>query len=242
MTNSLLTRYNNYKKLTRYITEYMYWLYSRYLHNKGYEMNLLTIAKFGKTKIKVIKDFKYMPIEQTFKENSSIMRNKRLVVDSTETKKRLLYVLRNYMKRHRKDLLTYRNRQKINKFYIDLTDFDQYPTQVLLQGKQSVTKWINNQRNIYELYDSVQVDFIKPYFFTNTHIDEDIWLAYNTTTSKEALAIARTWSIEGYNPTLEERVPKDEAALPLRQGSTRGSPAAQRPIVRYMLYAYEKSK
>jgi hypothetical protein len=207
---SILDNYNMYKKLARYITEYCYWLFSRYLHEKSStDMSLNSIDSFRKDKIVIKPDFVYERVEKTFSVTSGVMFDGKLVVKSEETLKRLLYLLRLAAVRMRAKLLDYHNRKVIENYYVDISDFEQYNFQVILQGKDSVEKWIQEQKLKYVLYDTVQIGKRLPYFFSNKLVGPQIYLAQNTDTIEKAVKIAQTWHFSGYNigdnPVVKEK-------------------------------------
>lgn len=204
---SVIDNYNLYKKLARYVVEYTYWLFSKYLQeDSSRDMNINTINSFVQNKIKVVKDFNYEHVGKIFSMNSGVMNDGKLVVKSEETLKRLVYVLRLALYRFRKKITEYHKRTVIENYYVDVTDFDQYQFQVILQGDQSVEKWIHEQKIKYNIYDSVQISFQNtPYFFKNTLIDDQIYLLQNTDDLQKALNIATVWLHSGYNP--RENVP-----------------------------------
>jgi hypothetical protein len=99
----------------------------------------------------------------------------------------------------RKKIEDYYKRQTIENYYVDVTDFDEYPLQVILQGDKSVEKWIDEQKIKYIIHDSVQVDLETPYFFQNILIDDQIYLAQNTDSLQKAREISENWFKLGFN-------------------------------------------
>ena len=202
---SIIDNYNKYKKLSRYITEYMYWLFSTYIHkNKLTDKleekdELNTIKNFIKTNLTIDPDFEYSNVEKSFNLKSGVMKDKKLVVKSEETLKRLVYTLRLSLLRFRKKIMDYHTRKVIENYYVDVSDFDQYQFQVILQGDNSVDKWIQEQKTKYFLYDSVQPQLITPYFFKNDLVDDKIYLAQNTDNIGKAMNIYNMWKKFNWN-------------------------------------------
>jgi hypothetical protein len=131
--------------------------------------------------------------------DSGVMYNSKLVLKSQETLKRIIYSLKLFS-RQRINLLNYYKNNSIENYYVDLTDFDQYHFQVILEGENAVEKWVDEQELNYTLYDSVQVDkLVKPYFFKNNLVNNQIYLAQNTSSIQKAIKIAQTWNNDGYN-------------------------------------------
>lgn len=198
---SVVDNYNKYKKLARYITEYMYWLFSKYLHDRNIkEIDLEVMKKFVKNKIKIAPDFEYGHVGKTFTMRSGVMEGGKLVIKSDEALKRLVYTLRVFIRRYRQKLLNYHTRQVIENYYVDITDFDHHHFQVILQGDKSVEKWIQEQKIKYNLYSNVQIKQRMPYFFQNQLVGTRIWLAQNTDSVYKAIKIVQTWLQSGYNP------------------------------------------
>lgn len=206
---SIVDNYNKYKKLTRYIIEYMFWLFSTYIHKNQLkieegEEELDIIKKFINTNVTINPDFEYSHVEKSFKLKSGVMENGRLVVKSEETLKRLIYTLRLSLTRFRKKIMDYHMRKVIENYYVDVSDFDQHQFQVILQGDDSVEKWIQEQKTKYFLYDSVQPHLLTPYFFKNELIDDKIYLAQNTDDIVKAMNIYNIWKNSKYNPDILE--------------------------------------
>jgi hypothetical protein len=198
---SVVENYNKYKKLARYISEYILWLFSRYLHeDDSRTMDIDTIEMFFKDKVKIDADFEYGHVGKIFLINSGVMDGGKLVVKSEETLKRLVYTLRIFIRRFRQKINDYYNRHVIENYYVDVADFDQHQFQVVLQGDKSVEKWILEQKIKYNLNDSVQIGQLTPYFFRNSLVGNQIYLAQNTDNVPKAIKIAETWIHSGYNP------------------------------------------
>ena len=195
-TTSELKRYNTYKKLARYIVEYMFWLYSKFIAtSQG-----ASIEDFIDKNVTIIPSFEYGQVNKIFSMDSGVMNNSKLVIKSEETLKRLVYVLRLKITREQNVLTKYKDRKVIDNFYTDVTDFDQYQNQVVLEGDESVDKWIKEQKTNYYLNDEVKIGRRVPYFFKNDLVGDQIYLAQNTNSQYDAIKIAETWYSEGYNP------------------------------------------
>jgi hypothetical protein len=199
---SVLEKHNKYKQLSRCIIEYMFWLFSKYLKENPTLLlsDLETINQFAAEKIEIIEKFKYKKVSNIFNEKSSVMHNNKLVVKSEETLKRLLYTLRLSLRSFGKKIEQYHEKKIIENFYIDITDFDQHPQQVVLNGEDSVEKWNLEKKNKHVINNSVQQELTLPYFFQNQLVDNNtFFLAQNTTTLEKALKISEIWFESGYN-------------------------------------------
>lgn len=198
---SALETYNRNKKLARYIVEYMIWLYSKFLRdNDIIELIPEQMIPFANQYITIDPLFEYGKVPKKFNERSGVMYDGKLVVKSQETLKRLLYVLRLEAVRNPQRILKYYERDNIENFYIDITDFDQYQSQVILEGKDSVEKWSQERKVNYTLYNDIFIGN-PPYFFKNKLVGNDLFLAQNTESLEKAVAIAQNWYEKGYNPS-----------------------------------------
>ena len=194
---SILDQYNKYKKLARYITEYLLWLYSKFLNETGKSISLETMLEFQQQYIEINSDWNYDGfVGKLFDmDNRVLMNNKKLVVKSEETLKRLMYVLRINIAK----IPNYYKKIMIENYYKDIIDFDEYQFQIILQGENSVQKWISEHNSKNKLYNYIEPNLEIPYFFKNSLIEEQIFLAQNTNSLTKALHIWKTWKNKQYN-------------------------------------------
>lgn len=199
--SSYINIYNKNKKLSRYIVEYMFWLYSIFLKREG-KNNMIPeeMIIFSNEFIKIDPLFEYRYIPKMFSMNSGIMHDGKLVIKSQEMLKRLLYVLRLESIRNTQKLFLYNERKNIENYYLDIMDFDQHQFQVILEGEDSVEKWINERKVNYNLFDNINFKEKEPYFYKNKLIEDNVFIAQNTDNLNKAVSIARTWYEKGYNP------------------------------------------
>ena len=200
-TGSALDSYNRYKKLARYVVEYSYWLFSRYIRdNPGMQMDLHSLARFISSEVSIDEDFEYGNVPKRFDLASGVMRDGKLMLRSEEALKRLVYTMRLSMRRFGAKILDYHNRTNIGDYYLDITDFDQFNFQVILSGEDSINKWAVEQKSKRYLYSEIQPRSTLPYFFRNELIGHAIFLAQNTDSLPKAVKIIETWLEKGYNP------------------------------------------
>lgn len=200
-SSSDIELYNRYKKIARYVTEYMIWLFSSYINENENRLGMTSteVSNFSTGRMVINSDFVYPDIDKTFSVDSPILSDGNLVVKSEETKKRLIYTLRVAIVRHRQKVLDYHKKTVIENYYVDITDFDQHQNQVILQGESSVSKWILEQKKNDTIYNTVIVSDI-PYFFQNLDVSKNIYLAQNTNDLISAHHTAETWFNKGFNP------------------------------------------
>lgn len=209
---SVISAYNYYKKLCRYITEYMFWLYSNFLYeNNSVDMTFSSMVDFRKRYIEIIPTFEYGVVSKTFSRESGIMSNNKLIIKSDETLKRLFYVLRIYSIRNYKKLLNYYSKTFIEQYYIDIADFDNYFFQVILQGSESVLNWVEEKKIKYNMHDKPMPNMMSlPYFFHNDSLNSGVYLAQNIKSYSQGIEIAKVWKDRGFNPGDELMVENED--------------------------------
>ena len=92
----------------------------------------------------------------------------------------------------------------LKKIYKDVSDFIQYPSQIILYNKESVFDWINQKSNINILYNSIDSNFKfsnynDPYYIKFNSI---VYLAQNSNTINKSLDISITWNTNNYNKNI----------------------------------------
>lgn len=207
---SKLVDFSRNKKLAKFTVEYMFWLYSKFID--GEEPDIESIIVFADETFEIDPQFKHENISKEFSMSSNMLRNEKLVVESEEEIRRLLYVLRLAITRKRTEIIQYKDRKSIDDFYVDVTDFTPISTQVVLEGENSVDNWIQEKRKKSEIFNRVCPEKVMPYFFSNKNINSGfIYIAQNTDTFEKALDICQTWNLAGYNPGMDpEKISEDE--------------------------------
>jgi len=206
---SSLEIYNTNKKMARYMSEYILWLFSRYLHENNIDVvSDKVISDFSSGYIEIDPDFAYSKIKKTFETDKGFMKKGKLILQNREIRNRLLYVLKLYSIRNLNSLIDYHNRKTIKEYYRDVTDFDQNLQQIILYGSESVDKLIQEYTTTYrikfsyKLFDEVNIGERNPYFFSNPYVENGtIYLAQNIGDIGKAIDIAKTWTKQSYNKT-----------------------------------------
>jgi len=198
---SILKAYTHYKKYARYLVEYTFWMFSKFLNKKDIvKITDEIIVQFFRKYYIIKSDFQYQKIEKTFSTQSPLFKNKKIVIHSKEVLKRLAYVLKLALKRNIQEIFDYRFHKNIQNYYQDLSDFKTYHNQIILFGKNSVRNWILENNIKYVLHDEVQIGKREPYFFKNKLINNEIYLAQNSYNFQDAKNIAVIWIKNNYNP------------------------------------------
>lgn len=199
---SVLDSFNYSKKIARYIIEYILWLFSKYLHSNGIDViDDQVLNDFVEKNVSINPSFKYGDVPKKFSMNSSLMQGGKLIIRTEEALKRLLYVLRLELIRQKKKVINYYSHEMIDNYYMDITDFDHYPFQIILYGDDSIDDFVKEKHTKQFIIHNKVVPNLKiPYFFKNNLITDKIFLAQNTTSMPQAFNIVSSWHNFKYNP------------------------------------------
>jgi hypothetical protein len=169
------------------------------------------IIEFVKDKVEIKKDFEYNPRSKKFTidNKSGVIENSKFIAKSKEMIKRLVYILKLEIKFNINNLMNYKNTPSINNFYNNASDFKQYPIQVILEGNNSIEKWLNEQNKSFILIDHIKDNLTEPYFFQNNLIDKNIVLLQNTDDIDTAIHIAVEWQLKNVNIGLDIKTKQD---------------------------------
>ena len=188
---SELSRYHYNKKISRYITEYVFWYYSKYIEGKTMDIDSLT--KFITKHLIIKENHDYGQIPKNFIEDGTILNNKQIICNSAELKKRLGYVLYMQFYHNSEILKNYKSNKYIINYYIDISDFTHYDNQIIFYGEDSVRMWLNNKVVTHILTSSIDTHKLLPYFFRNTLIDDNIYIAQNVNSIEQGVTVHNTW-------------------------------------------------
>ena len=191
--SSYLSEFKKSKKIANCIVNYTYWLFSLYLRNKDNVISPETISIFIDKTFHVDSNFIYGEIANNFSvDNPSLFVDNRLVVDSKETLKRLVYMLQIKIKRDKDGLLNFHKKNTIPNYFSDVSDFKQYPDQIILYGEDVISNLLLDMKTDNKLVDQVLMTE-KPYFFKNSLVSNRVYLAQNTDSIFNAYYIASNW-------------------------------------------------
>jgi hypothetical protein len=156
--------YNSFHKLARYLTEYLFYMFSHFYHRVSPPVvDDEFIATFIAQCVEIRQDWVYPQITRLFSLDCPLLYNQKLVVHNTDVLKRLVYVLRLKLHTDKDGLLNYRDYSYIRQYYSDIRDFSHSSTQSIIYGQDALQKWIENHRQDYRLYDSIRVQGLSLY-------------------------------------------------------------------------------
>ena len=225
---SFLSIYNKNRRNARYITECFVWIFSKFVEeNKIKNLDNNIFEEFVDDKIDIDEDFEYGNIEQIYDLNKSPFSNGKLVLLNDEMLKRLLFLLRTEIVHNLLKVQNFYKNTKILSYYLDITDYKQYPTQVLLRSGENLHKYINFFDTHFDLTKRIDFGNRIPYFFKNLKISKQIFLAQNIEEEslRDAIRLVDIWNKDNYN---SKTVDEDSSISSNDLG--------------YTLYAYVNSK
>lgn len=209
---SVLSSYNMYKKLSRYILQYFFWLYSKYLNENSKLPDIDNFSDFERQYVVIDENFEYsnnIPIE--FSINNILFRGNKLVIKSSETLLRLFYGLKLKIMQQPQKIHTFYTRKTIDNYYIDADDFLLKENQLILKGSELFSRFIQSNliNNINsKLHSDIYKDALFPYFFRNKLINNNVYLAQNTFSLEKAIQIHKIWKTDRYNSLYNPEVPE----------------------------------
>ena len=205
-TNSVLETYNFNKKMARYLSEYTFWMFSKYIKDNNFELEtyndiMIHIHNFSKQSFVIIDNYDYKQngnISKMFSLISPILQDEKIIVRNEETIRRLVYVLKLKTLRESKTVYNYYDKLFIQDYYLELSDFETFDNQKLLFGEESIQKLIDEYKKEYILNNEIKIGN-EPYFFKNPLIDNNVYIAQNANTIEKAIDIAMSWKRYNFN-------------------------------------------
>jgi hypothetical protein len=204
--NTAVSQFNHNKKIAKIIYQYGLFFMSRFMHARGYTttpMNEPQLVQFinEHTVIKPDHVFTSRNLSSKYSIDSQFVDGRnRVITTSREMLVRLMYMLRLYQNTHFDELIGYKDKVHIDGFYDEISDFDEMPSQFLLESPQAVTGLIESYKTNNTVTKNVRVDHPQPYFMYNPVIRDQIYLAQNVL------------------PVYEEQTSEDEEVVVVKSG------------------------
>ena len=206
--HSIIQNYNKYMKISKFLKEYTVWLFSKYLINhKIRKIEKDTIYNFAEEGFiinnrSLDNTIEYPDnIEREFKNNiDNFVINGKLLVKNIQIRNRLLYHLNLEISRNKNEVIDFHKRTFIKNYFLDINDFIQDHSYVILSGMNMLNAWMNANTPPNYIINSRIIPGTEQYFF---HIKNNIrtkFLAQPAKNLEHALYISSKWSIEKYNP------------------------------------------
>ena len=219
-TENITSKFSHHKKIAKIIYQYALYFLSQFMHknNITIPLNEQQLIQFSNEHIVTRPEhiFKSIGISPKFSLDSQFVYNKtKVIMTSREMIVRIMYMLRLYMNTHLQELVSYTNKIYIENFYDEISDFDEIPSQFILEGKTAVTGLIESYKTSNKVSKSLMINNTEPYFMYNTKIGNKIYLAQNVEPIYEhdkdsnnvivksklqtATDLVRFWDKHGYN-------------------------------------------
>lgn len=193
---SMMVKFLKSQKIAKYLREYMAFMFSNFLHENN--MTAITesvISKFVSERIQIVRNFEYKIKSTSFSENSFVNPDtKKIMISSSELLKRLIFSLRIDCTQRLQDVFEYYKKTKAQHFIIDMTDFQTYPNQVIVEGKESIEKYISGTPLVYPVSNRIIEYSKRVYFFQNSLVSDKTYIAYNVETLEDAYACVYNWN------------------------------------------------
>ena len=156
---SQLQAYYEIQRRARYMVEYTFYLFSLfYKTHPTPKIDAEYMNRFADTCISIDPEFQYGKVIRAFTKDAGVLRNNQLVVHRDEIKKRLMYSLLLEWKHNEYLLLHYSSFRYLQAYYADVRDFQLqlHESSLLVQGKETLLRWIYQHPPSYVLYDTVK--------------------------------------------------------------------------------------
>jgi hypothetical protein len=193
---SLLKLFIKNQKLSYYIGENFIYLFSKYVNENNIEnLSDKIIEKYVNDKVVIkskISEKYNLKTDQNLGEGF-IYEGSKIAIESQRLLEKLIYNLKRNVVRNRNKVFNYYKHKRMDNYYIDITDFKPYLNQTILYGKDSILKWISSLEQRFVLSDRILPEINTNYFFLNNAISEDIFIAKNFDSLKEAITTLNRW-------------------------------------------------
>ena len=197
---SYLEMYNSNKKMARYLTEYCLWLFSRFVAENDFTvLSDEVVNNFYRRHMVIDEDAEYSMVSRFFSQQASLIRDGKLLVTSEEMAMRLLYVVRQTIVFNREKIYTYKDRDIMDNFYTDISDFasGEFLGFTVLKGVRSFNSWVRNRDGTKVVGRGFQ-NMNTPYFVLNKALGSRAYLANNASDLEDAKTRADIAESESY--------------------------------------------
>lgn len=193
-----ITSFFNKKRLVVFLLEYFLYFYSSYCNNLNIRENSIKntsiLQNFVKNKIVVKENNEYkIPTTPLVSMNELLAhhfidKQQNFIVDSKETKRRLVYALHIKLSTHFTQIYTYYMQSEINNFYVDTIHYNNYPSQSTVTNHIDIFDKIDRR-----IYESIQLSD-KKYFFENKIVSSRPMLLIKKEDREHAAEISYEWN------------------------------------------------
>jgi hypothetical protein len=183
-TETVCSQFSHNKKIAKIIYQYGLFFMSRFMHSKGYTepLNERQLIQFINEHTIIKPDYVFTSTNLSSKyslDSQFVDGRSKLITTSREMLVRLMYMLRLYQNTHLDELIVYKDKMNIDGFYDEISDFDEIPSQFVLDSPEAVKGLIESYKTNNTVTKNVRIDHPQPYFMYNPVIKDQIYLAQN---------------------------------------------------------------
>lgn len=195
---SELDKFTHNKLVATLLKENFIWQYSKFLNKMNKEHTLNFLKKFVDEKTIIDPDYDYSLVEKNlkFEQDLPIYKNNKLVIDSEDTLKSLIFITRRYIQRYSESFYNYYNFVYQQNFYQDISDFDHFPEQELFYSKEDVVDYLELPQVDDNLNSKIILNYNQPYFLKVNGI---LFLAQEVDSLSQAISKSYNFYKNGYN-------------------------------------------
>ena len=154
---SQMLLYVKYQRITRHLLEYMYYIFSIWIkNNKQENIDKETLKTFADENIIIDSEFKYPKINRIFDIKSPFLKDEKIVVNTSEMKKKLVYSLILKIQSNKNELINYSTYKYMKLYYENIEDFNKTENDIILFGQDSLVRYIETTIPSYKLYNDIQ--------------------------------------------------------------------------------------
>ena len=173
VNKSELDHYNTNKRLARFIQDYSLYLYSTFLNDSNLSPTLSNLVEFINDRTNTIPGFEYGLVMKSYSLENGLFHEGKLIFSSDEMKRRIVYFIRVFTTNNSKKLMSYYLRSNIESYYLDLSDLDKTIDSTLIEGTDTLLKWIQVQKSsVYTIVKSVQPESTQPFFMISEELND----------------------------------------------------------------------
>jgi hypothetical protein len=218
-SETIISQFSHNKKIAKIIYQYGLFFLSKFMDENNYytPLNDQQLRDFINLHLTIIPNYNYISrnLSSKFSIDSQFVENRsKVITTSREMLIKLIYMLRLYQNTHFDQLVAYKSKVYVDGFYDEISDFDESPSQFVLDTPEAVEGLIESYKTNNSVTKNIRINQPQPYFIYNPTIRDQIYLAQNTWSIHEnnvviksglriAMALVRFWDRYGYNPGIE---------------------------------------
>lgn len=198
----LMDTYKKYEKVSRIMLEYVFYLFSQYLA-EGRDTEYETFVTFSREKFEIDPAVTYEVLPRKFSMDHSYLRGGRLRVASELVRAKLMYALRQECGLNPEAVREYHKRVDMMNYYVYLSDFEERPNAIVLEGEGSMRKYYEKRgdRGLPEGKKEIQPGAVEPYilYFSVPEVGVSRWLVQPVDSAERGVAVCEEWRRSGVN-------------------------------------------